>query len=32
MKYENGTLLAADIVEREINDWIAEDKRRLADW
>lgn len=32
MKYENGTLLAADIAEREINDWIAEDKRRLADW
>ena len=32
MKYENGTLLAADIVEREIGDWIAEDKRRLADW
>ena len=32
MKYENGTLLAADIVEREINDWITEDKRRLADW
>ena len=32
MKYENGTLLAADIVEREINDCIAEDKRRLADW
>ena len=32
MKYENGTLWAADIVEREINDWIAEDKRRLADW
>ncbi len=32
MKYENGTLLAADIVEREIGDWIAEDRRREGDW
>lgn len=28
MRYENGTLIAANMVEKEINDWLEEERRR----